>query len=84
MLQSTLAIAQVDLHRMPTWCGDGRRCITDARGLEWGVHDIWSAGGYALLFRCIVPGVRAEIRATQVPLAALSDDELVAMLSDEG
>lgn len=56
------------------------RRITDARGLEWHVRDVWSDAGHALLFSCSVAGVRAELHATDALLATLSDEELLEAL----
>ena len=56
------------------------RRITDDRGREWRVRQLWSAACYGVLFQCAVPGIRAEARAVRATLDSLTDEELVTAL----
>ena len=56
------------------------RRITDDRGREWRVRQLWSENCHGLLFQCAVPGIRSEVRPMQGPLESLTDDELVTAL----
>ena len=56
------------------------RRIADDRGREWRVRQVLTPAGQALLFQCVVRGVRPELRAVRTPLDSLSDDELVTAL----
>lgn len=57
------------------------RRITDDRGREWRVRQLWSEHCHGLLFQCAVRGVRSEIRPMRGPLEALTDDELLLALA---
>ena len=59
----------------------GGRRITDVRGLVWEVRDFWSDARHALLFTCTAARMRPELRATDIPLARLSDEELLVTLT---
>lgn len=63
------------------WSPAPRRRIADARGVEWEVADFRSAAGRGLIFRCTVPGVRPEIRASAQAMDALSDEDLLVALT---
>lgn len=63
----------------PLGCVVVRR-ITDDLGRGWRVREFRTHAGTGLLFRCEVPGVRAEVRALQAPLEWLDDEELAAAL----
>ncbi len=57
------------------------RRITDDRGREWRVRQLWSENCHGLLFQCIVRGIRSEVRPMRAPLESLTDDELLTALS---
>ena len=57
------------------------RRITDDRGRDWRVRQLWSEHCHGLLFQCSVRGVRSEIRPMRGPLEALTDDELLIALA---
>jgi hypothetical protein len=56
------------------------RRITDGRGREWRVRELWSDIRHGLLFQCAVPGIRSEIRPLGGSLESLTDDELLVAL----
>jgi hypothetical protein len=57
------------------------RRITDDRGREWRVRQLWSENCHGLLFQCAVRGLRSEIRPMRGPLESLTDDELIIALA---
>ena len=57
------------------------RRITDERGREWRVRQLWSENCHGLLFQCAVPGIRSEVRPMRGPLESLTDDELIDALA---
>ena len=57
------------------------RRITDDRGREWRVRQLWSENCHGLLFQCTVRGIRSEVRPMRGPLESLTDDELVSALA---
>ena len=56
------------------------RRITDDRGREWRIRQLWSEHCHGLLFQCTVRGVRSEVRPMRGPIESLTDDELVDAL----
>jgi hypothetical protein len=56
------------------------RRITDDRGREWRVRQLWSENCHGLLFQCAVPGIRSEIRPIQAPLESMTDEDLMFAL----
>jgi hypothetical protein len=56
------------------------RRISDHRGREWRVRELSSRGGKALLYQCVVTGIRSELRPAHVPLESLTDEELIFAL----
>lgn len=57
------------------------RRITDDRGREWRVRQLWSENCHGLLFQCSVRGIRSEVRPMRAPLESLTDDELITALA---
>jgi len=57
------------------------RRITDERGREWRVRQLWSENCHGLLFQCAVRGIRSEVRPMRGSLESLTDDELVSALA---
>ena len=57
------------------------RRITDDRGREWRVRQLWSENCQGLLFQCDVRGVRSEVRPVRGHLESLTDDELLVVLA---
>lgn len=70
-------------HHLPAMPSHGCvvvRRITDDRGREWRIRQLWSEHCHGLLFQCTVRGVRSEVRPMRGPLESLTDDELVEAL----
>jgi hypothetical protein len=70
--------------RLPTTPRHGcvvTRRITDDRGREWRVRQLWSEHCHGLLFQCTVRGVRSEVRPMHAPLESLTDADLVSALA---
>jgi len=57
------------------------RRLTDDLGREWRVRQLWSENCHGLLFQCMVPGIRSEVRPMPASLESLTDDDLLSALA---
>lgn len=74
--QAALGIVERPRHG----CNIVRR-ITDDRGREWRVRQLWSENCHGLLYECAVRGVRSEIRPVRGHLETMTDAELLVALA---